>query len=159
MGWNTSAIFVDSHDPLTLASAATRATGEQVGADTATSGRMRGFLYTARTGPWHELWDPSLEHVLTMPDLGGHRGLSVIFSSVSSSYGFSLYDERGLVRKIIYSDGEPVAEDGAPLAVEARLEFPSWGPDEDFLWAVIEDVTGISFDLERSYDVHEVLGQ
>ncbi|MEH1014063.1 hypothetical protein V6U90_13250 [Micromonospora sp. CPCC 206060] len=156
MGWNTSALFVADHDPLTLLTATTTATAEETDGAEATSGLRHDVVYTARTGQWHELWDPSLEHVMSVPDLAGHRALSVIFSSVTSSYGFSYHDGPTPARRIVYTDGQPVVDDGVPLPVEQGLTFPDWGPDEDFVWAVIEEITGITFDADRRYQVHQL---
>ncbi|MFF3866770.1 hypothetical protein [Micromonospora sp. NPDC001898] len=156
MGWNTSAVFVAGHDPLAMLTSAATATGEEVHGDEATSGLRHGVVYTARTGQWHELWDPSLVYVTTEIDLTGRRALSVVFSSVSSSYGFTYHDGHTLARRLVYADGEPVVNEGAPLPVEQGLTFPEWGPDEDFVWAVIDDITGITFDPDRRYQVHQV---
>jgi hypothetical protein len=156
MGWNTAALFAADHDPLTLIDAGTTSAGETVGGDEATSGLRHDVVYTAQTGKWHELWDPSMEHVLTTNRLTGQVALTVIFASVSSSYGFAYYDGHGLARQIVYADGEPVVDEGEPLPAEASIDFPSWGPDEDFVWAIIEAVTGLTFDLDRRYAVHRL---
>jgi hypothetical protein len=45
---------------------------------------------------------------------------------------------------------------GAPLPVEARSQIPSWGHDEDFVWDVIADVTGLTYDGDVRYEVRTV---
>lgn len=86
--------------------------------------------------------------------LTGTRALWAIFSSVSSSYGFTIYDGGSPVRGILYADAEPVYEVGEPLAVESAVGIPEWGPDEDFVWAVTTEVTGLAYDSDRQFEVY-----
>ncbi len=148
MGWNTSALFVQgvsaAEAVAVLAASAALDPGDRlVGADEATSGLPDGVLFAAETGGWAQVWDPSMELApASQPD---GTALAVVFSSVASSYAFTLFAGGEVVRELVYVDGAPVIDNGAPLPVEATVEFPSWGPDEDFVWAVIEAVTGTGY--------------
>ena len=51
---------------------------------------------------------------------------------------------------------QSMAELGEALAVEHEVEMPSWGYDEDFVWAVIGSITGRTHELEATYQVYAV---
>ncbi|GAA2619096.1 hypothetical protein GCM10010411_63450 [Actinomadura fulvescens] len=140
-----------------------RATGERVSGAPASSFSPGGRLYLGEGGGWCHLWDPEqvvpidVDRLLdqgSLAALKGTRALSLLFSSVSSTYGLWLYDDGALIRNVVYQDGEVVQESGEPLPVETRVELPSWGPDEDFLWSVFQDVTGLGFDLDQRFEVY-----
>jgi hypothetical protein len=147
MGWNTSALFIQgasTADAVAVLGAATPADGGGlVGADEATGGLADGVLFAAETGGWAQVWDPSMQLAPTCEPPG--NALTVVFSSVASTYAFALFTAGEVVRELVHVDGEPVVDTGTPLPVEASVKFPSWGPDEDFLWAVIEAVTGTGY--------------
>ncbi|MEU0556474.1 hypothetical protein [Dactylosporangium sp. NPDC006015] len=146
MGWNTSALFVrgaSAADAVGLLASPAVAEGAPVPADEATSGLADGVLFAAETGGWAQVWDPSMALAPACDPPGD--ALSVIFSSVASTYAFTLSSGGEVVRQLVHADGEAVVDVGAPLPVEATVEIPSWGPDEDFLWAVIEAVTGTGY--------------
>jgi len=168
MGWNTAAIFVrDRPADEVIASLAlsptrppTPVTGEQ-----ATSGLAGPGLSARTAGGWTEVWDPSMLHLadpaaLETPQmhslLGGTDALVVLFSSVASTYGFWLSEDGVPRRSLVSVDGEIVESSGDELDVEQTVEIPSWGRDEDFLWAVIGSVTGQGFDADAAYDSYEV---
>jgi len=168
MGWNTAAIFVrDRPADEIITSLALSPTGPptSVTGDQATSGLV-GLVLSARTaGGWTEVWDSSMLHLadpaaLETPQmrslLGGTNALVVLFSSVASTYGFWLYEHGGLRRALVSADGEVVESVGDELDVERTVEIPSWGRDEDFVWAVIRSVTGQGFDADAAYDSYEV---
>lgn len=145
MGWNTSALFVQgvsAAEAVALLAPATPAAG-LVPADEATSGLADGVLFAAETGGWAQVWDPSLELVATCEPPG--NALAVMFSSVSSTYAFTLFAAGEVVRQVVYAEAGAVVDTGDPLPVEAAIEIPSWGPDEDFLWSVISSVTGTGY--------------
>jgi hypothetical protein len=147
MGWNTTALFLRgaAADEAVAALAPAEPTGEWVGLDEATLGQEWELLYAGQSGDWAQVWNPSGEHVLTYrPD--GSSALTGVFSSVATTYGFTLYVDGEPQRDFVYSEGETPVNVGAPLPVEAGIEVPSWGPDEDYLWAVIEAVTGATYD-------------
>lgn len=153
MGWNTSALFVRGLDPdaaVSLLGAFAR-TPETVSADQATSGALDEVLF-ASPGAWTAVWDPSM--TLAPVCLPPGSGLSVIFSSVASTYAFTLVEAGAEVREWVCSEGELAVDEGAPLPVEATVDLPSWGPDEDFLWTVIESVTGRSFNPDEQFQVY-----
>lgn len=142
-------------------------TGEVVDFDQATMTSPGGRLYLA-DGEWCQLWDSDL---LFVPQIGrlifeepnqfdgpsalaGTRALAVVFSSVTSTYGFWLYDDGALVRQAIFESGEPVDEVGQPLPMEADVPIPSWGHDEDFVWAVIHEVTGLGQSGDQRFAVY-----
>ncbi|MFI0453979.1 hypothetical protein [Actinomadura sp. 6N118] len=168
MGWNTSALFVRGRSVAEVVDGLPdagnwQATGERVSADAASSQSPGGRLYLSEGGGWCHLWDPDQRLVLDVDrllDLGslgalkGTRALALLFSSVSSTYGLWLHDDRALTRNVVYHNGEIVQESGDPLPYESRIEMPSWGPDEDFLWGVFEDVTGQRFDIDQVFEVY-----
>ncbi|MEV7228636.1 hypothetical protein AB0M79_16655 [Polymorphospora sp. NPDC051019] len=168
MGWNTTAIFAAGWTTDRLLELAPddlrhRPTGELVGLDEAGSAFPGGRLYVREDAGWAQLWDPELRVMPFAPEPGrdglaapGTRVVGVIFASVSSTYGFWYVEDGKLVRQIVFQDGEPVQDDGEPLPVESGIEFPEWGPDEDFVFAVIRAVTGFEPDDEPRYAVHEV---
>ncbi|MBB5868275.1 hypothetical protein F4553_001654 [Allocatelliglobosispora scoriae] len=170
MGWNTSAVFVADRTPqqaLTLLVGDEHAdqVGELVTADAATSGLRGDVLYAAQTGGWSQVWDPSMRYAMGIGQAAagdrigiaaGTRILTVIFASVSSTYGFEVFDDGALTRAVVYADGEPVVESGEPLPVESTITLPSWGPDEDFVWSVIEAVTGFGHQDEQLFAVHQL---
>lgn len=148
MGWNTSALFVQGASAadavaVLAASATLEPGGRLVGADEATSGRPDGVLFVAEVGGWAQVWDPSMDLAPVCEPPGD--ALTVVFSSVTSSYAFTLFTAGEVVRELVYVDGGVVVDNGSPLPVEASVDFPSWGPDEDFIWTVIEAVTGSGY--------------
>ena len=146
MGWNTSALFVHggtAAEAVAVLSGTARRHGDPVTADEATSGLPEGVLFAAQVGGWAQVWDPSLELVATCQPPGD--ALTVVFAGVSSSYAFTLFAGGEIVREVVYADTEAVIDNGPPLPVEATVDIPSWGPDEDFVWAVIEAVTGTGY--------------
>ena len=100
-------------------------------------------LFAAETGGWAQVWDPSMALVTSCEPPGD--ALTVVFSSVASSYAYTLFQDGEVVRELVYVDAVAVVDTGTPLPVEATVKIPSWGPDEDFLWAVIEAVTGTGY--------------
>ncbi|MFD0556887.1 hypothetical protein FB566_2140 [Stackebrandtia endophytica] len=165
MGWNTTAVFVENTDP-TAALAGVgltdlRVTEENVPFDTATSKMEAGFVFTAQSGAWTEIWDPELRAVGRLigaePTIETtHRVLAVVFSSVASTYGFAWFEAGQLVRRVVYADGEVVDQAGDPLPMEATMEFPSWGPDEDFVFEVVKTLTDCDVDYSTTYRRHEL---
>lgn len=148
MGWNTSALFVQGASAadavaVLTAAATLESGGRLVGADEATSGLADGVLFAAEAGGWAQVWDPSMDLAPACEPPG--NALTAVFSSVTSSYAFTLFAAGEVVRELVFVDGEPVVDNGSPLPVEATVEVPSWGPDEDFLWTVIEAVTGAGY--------------
>ena len=171
MGWNTSALFVRGRsidDVLGFLPDvfAYEPTGQEVSADTAWSTTPGARLYLAREGDWCQLWDPDqrfpprVERIIDTDGPGTLRGtkaLAVLFSGVISRYALWLYDDGDLARHVCYHDGEPVERFGDPLPIEAEIEIPSWGPDEDFLWGVIKAVTGLTADIQQRFAVYDVV--
>lgn len=152
MGWNTSALFARGEDVLALLPVPVTATGAVVGMEEATSGLPRGVVFAARDEQWQQLWDPQMRHVGDA--LAGRNTLSVFFSSVTSSYGFVLVQDGRLVRQAIYADGELSVGEGEPLPIESQIPIPSWGPDEAWVWAVIEHITGTGYQEEKPFEVY-----
>ncbi|GIH08706.1 hypothetical protein Rhe02_67730 [Rhizocola hellebori] len=152
MGWNTSALFARGEDVLALLPVPVTPTGATATADEATSGLAEEVVYVSRAEEWQQLWDPSVIHLADADT--GQNSLSVFFFGVSSSYGFILVEDGEVVRRLIYVDGEPSIDEGEPLPIEAEIPHPSWGPDEDWVWAIIKDVTGITYDEDRIFEVY-----
>jgi hypothetical protein len=152
MGWNTSALFARGEDIVKLLPVTATPTGAVVTTDEATSGLADAVVFVSRDEEWQQLWDPAMMHLADAA--AGRNSLSVFFSSVSSSYGFMLVQEGEVVRRAIYVDGELTVQDGESLPIEAEIPHPSWGPDEDWVWAIIKDVTGTTYDEERTFEVY-----
>ncbi|MFI5495927.1 hypothetical protein [Actinoplanes sp. NPDC051859] len=158
MGWNTSVLFrrdvtVDEAvDDL----ASTEFSGELVGADEATSALKPDALYAAESDGWVQVWNPMMDVVMGWEPTDPADALVVFFSSVSSTYGFTLFTNGERTRHCVYADGVAVEDEGTPLLVEADIALPSWGPDEDFLWSIITAVTGLRYDEELQYRVYPV---
>ncbi|TJZ44044.1 hypothetical protein FCH28_30995 [Streptomyces piniterrae] len=167
MGWHTSALFVRDRSiddvvgflPDTFAY---EPTSERAGGDWAWGSDPGERLYFAERGGWAQLWDPDclfvprLESLIATDGPGPLRetqALAVTFSDVA----FSLYDDAELVRHVAFHGWETVADHGPPLPVEGRIALPSWGPDEGFLWSVIEEVTGVEGDFDQLFEVYDVV--
>lgn len=171
MGWNTSALFVRGRSIDEVVACLPDDTdylpsGDRSSADQAWSNRPWQRLHLADTAGWCQMWDPAqriptdIDNLLKTGALGalkGTRALAVLFSSVSSIYGLWLHDDGELVRGMLFHDGEPVVDLGEPLPVEARVDIPEWGPDEDFLWAFINDVTGLTATVDQVFEVYETI--
>ncbi|TDD06588.1 hypothetical protein E1292_14830 [Nonomuraea deserti] len=170
MGWNTSALFVrgrsiDEVVGSLPGDAGFVPSGERLSADHAWRHTPGQRLYLAEAGGWCQMWDTDQRISLDVGDLlesgalttlKGTRALAVLFAGVSGVYGWWLYDDGALVRGVVFQDGEPVVDVGEPLAVESRAGIPPWGPDEDFLWTVINDVTGLTATVDQLFDVYAV---
>lgn len=171
MGWNTSALFVRDRSIDEVVDSLPDVVGyvprdERVSADFAWSHSPRERLYLAEDGGWCQIWDPdqriplNVDRWLTSDVLGtikGTQALAVVFSSVASVYALWFYDDADLVRHVCFENGEARAETGDPLPSESGVEFPSWGPDEDFLWHVIKNTTGLEANLDQLFTVYEVV--
>jgi hypothetical protein len=156
MGWNTTALFLHGASPeaavATLAPA--EPTGEWVGPDEATTGLRPDVVYAGVSGDWAQVWNPGCDLVPAWAPAGPAPALTVLFSSVASTYGFALFENGAIRRQYVVADGEAVVDAGEPLPVEAGIEVPAWGPDEDFVWAVVRAVTGAGFDESVRYQAY-----
>ncbi|WP_433181399.1 hypothetical protein [Actinoallomurus sp. CA-150999] len=127
-------------------------------------------VYLAETAGWSQMWDPEgrfagkVEGWLDRSELDtlkGTRALAVLFSSVMSTYAFWLFDDGGLVRHVCYENGQSSnvlgGTVGEPLPIEDQVEIPSWGPDEDFLWSVIANVTGLTADIDQRFNAYDLV--
>ena len=154
MGWNTSALFVQGSPRLGNGRTAGHgAPGPRPGSGPGPgpagwSGRTRrprargGVLFAAEVGGWTQVWDPSMELAPACSPPG--NALTVVFSSVASSYAYTLFAGGEPCGRLVYADAN-ASRHRHPLPVESTVEIPSWGPDEDFVWAVIESVTGTGY--------------
>jgi hypothetical protein len=158
MGWNTSVLFRQdvTADEAVDDLAITDFSGELVGADQATSALKPDALYAAESGGWAQVWNPMMDVVMGWEPTDPADALVVFFSSVSSTYGFTLFTNGERTRHYVYADGVAVEDEGTPLPVEAETSLPSWGPDEDFLWSIITAVTGLRYDDKLQYRVYPV---
>lgn len=158
MGWNTSALYLhgSTAEQAVASLAPAVPTGEWVGPDEATGGLRPDALFAADRDGWAEVWNPAMDLVPVYRPAGPATALAVMFSSVASTYGFTLHAGHAVRRQYVVSEGEVVADAGEPLPVEASVEVPSWGPDEDFLWAVIAAVTGIRYDETVRYRAYQL---
>ncbi|MBM2623890.1 hypothetical protein JIG36_51220 [Actinoplanes sp. LDG1-06] len=158
MGWNTSVLFVKgvTADEAVDDLAITEFSGELVEADRATSALKPDALYAADPAGWAQVWNPRMDVVMGWEPTGPVDALVVFFSSVSSTYGFSLFTGGERTRHYVYAEGAVVEDEGTPLPVEAEVALPSWGPDEDFLWSIITAVTSLRYDGNVRYRVYPV---
>ncbi|MCP2168427.1 hypothetical protein [Goodfellowiella coeruleoviolacea] len=136
---------------------------ERVDADQAWSSAPGQRLYLADEGGWCQLWDPDQRFPPRLDELGDladTTALAVVFSSVSDIYALWLYADGELVRHTCAQGGRPEPlygrAVGEPLPAESRVGDPADGPDENTLWAVIKEVTGLSADTNQSFAVHDV---
>ncbi|MFI5937903.1 hypothetical protein [Actinoplanes sp. NPDC051494] len=136
--------------------AITEFSGELVAAEQATSAHEPEALYAADPGGWAQVWNPMMDLVMGWEPTDRADALVVFFSSVSSTYGFTLFTEGERTRHYVYAEGAVVEDEGTPLPVEAEIALPSWGPDEDFLWSIITAVTGLRYDDKLQYRVYPV---
>lgn len=158
MGWNTSVLFRQgvAVDEAVDDLAITEFSGELVDAEQATSTLKPDALYAAESGGWAQVWNPASDLVIGWEPTDSASALVVFFSSVASTYGFTLFTDGEAVRRYVHSEGEVVEDEGEPLPIEAQVTLPSWGPDEDFLWSVITAVTGLAYDKDLRYRVYPV---
>lgn len=167
MGWNASALFVEQRTVeqlLDFFSGVTDCvpTDRMVTGDEAMSQNEESVLFVRSTGQWVEAWDPHFSLLPSLPDIIESSGagtladttvLLTFFSSIVSTYGFTLYKGGSLARHVIHADGVIVDADGEPLPVEQEVEEPTWGYDEDYVWAVITAVTQTRIDIDAQYQV------
>jgi hypothetical protein len=170
MGWNTSALFVEGREPDTVLRFFPDVfeyvdTGDRVTADAAWSASPGERLYVAKTGDYCQVWDPDQRFVPRIENmfesagtrrLFGTRVLALAFSSVTSTYGFWLYDDANLVRRVHFESGKELEPLGEPLPCEADAKLPDWGHDEDFLWHIARSLTGLGPDVETEFAVYSV---
>jgi hypothetical protein len=156
MGWNTSVLFRQgvSADEAVDDLAITEFGGAVVDAEKATGGSEPNALYAAESGGWVQVWNPAMDLVVGWEPTDTATALTAFFSSVSSTYGFTLFVDGELARRYVYSEGAVVEDEGTPLPAEAEIVLPSWGPDEDFIWSVITAVTGVTYDKDLHYRVY-----
>jgi hypothetical protein len=172
MGWNTAALLVrdrSADQALTLLGNTDRfrPTDELVTADVASSHQLgQQQLAVAEDRAWCWLWDPHQQYVpytydLTGVDdasavLAGTVAFAALFSSVSTIYGFWLYQDGKLVRRAIFENGELVDGVGKPLPCESGLGPEHWF-SEEALWTVTTAVTGLSFRSDQQFRVYAEL--
>jgi hypothetical protein len=158
MGWNTSVLFRQgvTADEAVDDLAITEFSGELVGAEQATSALKPDALYAAESGGWAQVWNPMMDVVMSWEPTEPATALVVFFSSVSSTYGFTLFTNGERSRHYVYAEGAIVEDEGTPLPVEAEIAVPSWGPDEDYLWSIVTAVTGLRYDEKLQYRVYPV---
>lgn len=102
-----------------------------------------GEVFVGTKGAWTQLWGGAL----SVPDgvTPRTRVLETVFGSTAGVWGFTLHDGEH-IRRWMSIEGAVTQDEGTPLAIESRYRMPDWGVDEDFIFAVIRDVTGIEFD-------------
>lgn len=169
MGWNTAALLVrdrSADQALTLLGGSDRfrRTGEWVTGDVASSRQLGADrLAAADDQSWCWLWDPNQQYVpytydltgmaAAAPVLAGTEAFAAMYSSVSTIYGFWLYQDGKLTRRAVFHNGELVDDVGDPLPCESGLGPDDWF-SEDALWTVTSAVTGLSYDHDRQFQVY-----
>jgi hypothetical protein len=152
MGWHTTALYVQG----TTAAEAVAVLGpadptdQWVEPDRASTGPFGDRVYAAEVGGWAQVWHAPFD-LITDCDPPGPAAVVAFFSGVVSTYGFTLFADGAMVRQFVHSEGVTLIDEGQPLAVETAFELPSWGPDEDYIWAVITAVTGTTYDDDVTY--------
>ena len=160
MGWNSSAIWIEDRTREDLLGLlpdifSFTPTGRMVSFDEATTSRFAPNLAVARVGNWQALWNPDMRFVERIEVLledryaariaSGTRVLAILFSSVTSTYAFWLFEDARLVRAAVFETGEATRDEGEPLPCEADAPVPSWGHDEGYLFHLVDNLTGQSF--------------
>jgi len=135
----------------------------KVGFEEASSLFLHPNLAVGDVKGWAVLWNANgqiLRSDFPAAVSRGRRVLTCLLSSGDSRYGFSCFVDGAMRRSIVYKLNKVVDETGTKLSEEIGLTVPRWGPDEDFIFGVMERLTGVSFgDLQAAtYGVLEFLG-
>jgi hypothetical protein len=125
--------------------------------ETASSGSLEPDCAAAVIKGWLVLWDP-LGHlsrsergeVFRAGLVGKGTALSVTMEGTTDSYGFRWITNGEVRRDLEYVESSTVVEDtGTALSEEANINLPEWGRDADWVFTVVERLTGLSWeDLE-----------
>lgn len=151
MGWLAAGYLVHDAPPesvVPLLPGDLRDTGERTTGEKALGlSLLTGPAYgIAETGGWTVISDPGMQIVYDQEAgerLSAHRrALAFLVHSVSSVYGFSLYENGTMTRRALYVEGEPEENTGEPLPEEASLPHPA---TEDHILDLIPRVTGITW--------------
>lgn len=136
---------------------------DEVGFEAASSQFLHPNLALGAVGGWAVFWNPNAQ--LLRSDFPqavsrGRRALAGLLGSVDSRYGFHYYVDGVTRRGIVYEGNTILEKIGAALPEEGGLAAPVWGPDEDFVFGIMAQMTGVSWnDLEAAtYQVMEFLG-
>jgi hypothetical protein len=171
MGWHTSAVFVRglSLDQILRFVPPDRVLTRQgeVSAIEAWAASPEDRLYVASSGGWSQLWEPERSFAFELDEVIYHqepeiellrqtRALCVDFDSAASRYAFKLFDDAEMIRHARYDSGRLSIAEGTPLPIESAYTPPRWGHDEDFLWSVIREVTGLAQDESLRYRAYSV---
>jgi hypothetical protein len=124
-------------------------------------------LYVATSGGWSQLWEPERVFAFELDEVIYHqepeiellrhtRALCVDFCSVESRYALKLFDGAEMIRRARYDSGRLSIAEGTPLTIESASTPPGWGYDEDFLWKVIREVTGLVQDESLRFRAYSV---
>ncbi len=97
-------------------------------------------------GGWAVLWADTALVWGEFPQAAssGRCVLACLLSSVGSCYGFSWFADGALRRAAIFQEGAHIENVGEPLAEEAGLSVPDWGPDEEYVFELTARLTGVS---------------
>ena len=142
MGWNTSGFIVEDateDEILALLPDVFTPRDKRLSYEEAAS-RSLGPNFAIGNGTtqdgikWVQFWDPSgyiaMNDELIAKLSTGRRAASYFMSGVKSTYGFSLFLDSGLQRRIVWSGTEVKEEYGDALDAETQLPMPEWGHDE-----------------------------
>jgi hypothetical protein len=137
--------------------------GSQIGFEEAFSLSLDPNMAVGDVKGWAVFWNGSgqiLRSEFPAEVSRGRRSLGCQLISGDSQYGFSYFVNGALRRSIVYELNAVLDEVGLQLSEEIGFAVAEWGPDEDFVFGVMERLTGISLgDLqEASYRVLEFLG-
>jgi hypothetical protein len=130
-------------------------TNQTVPGYTAISSVSSPGLCVARSGNWTFPSDPRAEYIFdsdVLEELSqGRRVLAFFLSGVTTSYGFFVYENAKLIRKVVYEDFRCAEEVGEPLRFEAAFEPTARGYEEAEIFGTLEAITGLTFipDLEK----------
>ena len=149
MGWNTSGFIVENaaeDEILALLPDVFTPRDKHLSYEEAAS-RSLGPNFAIGKGTtqdgvkWVQFWDPSgyiaMNGALIAKLSTGRRAASYFMSGVKSTYGFSLFVDGEIQRRIVWADREVKEEHGEALDAEAQLPMPEWGHDEHSIFRLL----------------------
>lgn len=88
----------------------------------------------------------------------GTRLVAFRVSSAQGKLGVAVYEDGAPVRTIEVEAGKPVRQVGPALEAEREVAAPATGLDEDWMFALIERVTGVGFEAlgDARYELLEL---
>ena len=146
MGYNTHALLshgLSTDDILEIIPDVFHLSDDALDFERASSYRLHPHFALAQLGDWHVIWDSRGKLVTDrryLERFGQHRALSLRLRSSDDRYSFA-YVEGGQVRREVqFRQFALHAQSGTPLGLEPQTL------DEDALWQLMRDLTGITLE-------------